>query len=66
MDEITEEKARQMYNDYLDDLGLENLTSTLPDASVVLKRCDEIAYNCGFNDFVDALQTDEATDVIFD
>ncbi len=49
---MTEYEAEQLYNNYLDEVGLESLN--LPPASVVLKEVDPIQYNCGFADFCDA------------
>ncbi len=64
MKTITEDEAKEMYDDYLNEIGLDNLTA-LPPASTVLKRVDEIAYNCGFNDFVSNLEADKETEVDF-
>ena len=60
-DVITEVQAYQMYDDMLDDV-YGNFMEQYP-ASRVLKAVDEIAYNVGFQDFVDGLETDEATKV---
>ena len=49
---MNESEAYDLYDEMLDDLGVENLT--LPPASKVLKECDEIAYDCGFSDWCDS------------
>lgn len=52
MKTMTEAEAEDLYNDYLDELGLDELN--LPSASVVLKEVDPTAYGCGFADWCDA------------
>jgi hypothetical protein len=52
MQKLTEHEAEELYDDYLDEVGVENLN--LPPASVVLKEVDPIQYDCGFADFCDA------------
>lgn len=60
-EEITELEARkeEVNNDYdsydemIDDLGDVNIGSLSYSASHVLKNIDEIAYNCGFSDYID-------------
>lgn len=49
---MTESEAEDLYNDYLDEIGIEHLN--LPPASVVLKEVDPIQYDCGFADWCDA------------
>jgi len=52
--------AYDLYNKYLDDLGLENLN--LPPASRVLEKIDPAAYYCGFIDFCDNEGIDVGSD----
>ena len=57
---ITELEAYERYEDMLDecheDLKICNMTYK---TSTVLHRVDEIAYRCGFNDFISHLEEDK-------
>ena len=48
---MDEQKAHDLYDSCLNELGLNNLISQ--PASVVLKNFDPIMYDCGFNDWLD-------------
>ena len=50
---MTEQEARQLYDEYLDELVPLEGVNCLP-FSILLSRGDEIAYECGFNDWCDA------------
>ena len=52
METLSEYEAEKLYNEYLDELGLEGLN--LPPASVVLREVDPTAYDCGFADWCDS------------
>ena len=53
MKTLSEYEAEKLYNEYLDELGLDNLNN-LPPASVVLKEVDRTAFDCGFSDWCDS------------
>ena len=49
---MTEYEAETLYNEALDEMGIENLI--LPPAHIILKEVDPTMYDCGFADFCDA------------
>ena len=50
---LSEQKAYEMYNDFLDELyPLDGISCN--SFSVLLEKGDPTAYNCGFPDFCDA------------
>lgn len=48
---MNKQEAYDLYDSYLDELGLNNLISQ--SASIVLVDFDPIMYDCGFNDWLD-------------
>ena len=55
---IDEEQAYNSYDEALDEQGEIKIGSLTYCPSNVLKNVDEIAYRCGFNDYVDSLMQD--------
>lgn len=55
MKTITDEKAYEMYDNFLDEMGTVEISNLKYNASRVLKELDPTAYNCGFTDYVDSL-----------
>lgn len=54
---INESDAIEMYNDMLDEIYPElNIAGYSYQTSVVLKRVDLVAYNTGFNDWLDSME----------
>lgn len=49
---MTEDEAQVLYDECLDDVGLESMNLPLTPAGV-LKAVDPIQYDCGFADFCD-------------
>jgi hypothetical protein len=56
---ITETEARDMYNDLLDSEGSVKVGYLTFSASEVLETMDPIAYDVGFDDYVDSLTDDD-------
>lgn len=57
---ITEDEAHDRYDDILDEVHEDMVIGYLTfSASQVLKKCDPIAYRCGFNDFESSQIEDE-------
>ena len=56
---ISESEAIERYNDILDSEGPVIVAGISFDPSYILRKCDRIAYDCGFNDFVDSLTDDD-------
>lgn len=55
MGRYSERELHDMYDEMLDEIyGLINICGYEYDASLALKNIDEVAYRCGFNDYVDA------------
>jgi hypothetical protein len=56
---ISEWEARDQYDQMLDDCFPEvDICGYKWNPSTALKRVDEIAYNCGFSDYVSSLESD--------
>lgn len=55
---ITEDAALEMYDDLLDCDGPVQIGTLSYNASYVLRKVDQIAYDCGFQDYLDALAQD--------
>ena len=51
---IDEAEAHQQYDDMLDECYPDQVMG-FP-ASMILYRCDRIAYDCGFNDWLDSCE----------
>jgi hypothetical protein len=49
MSGYTEEELKDMYDDSLDEIGLQGVENY----SYLLEEADPIAYNCGFTDYID-------------
>jgi hypothetical protein len=56
--ELENNENEEEYDNFLDELGDVKIGSLTYSASQVLKEVDEIAYNCGFNDFNDERLTE--------
>ena len=56
-EEMSYEKTDE-YDNFLDELGDVTIGSLTYSASRTLKQIDEIAYNCGFNDWADSRITE--------
>ncbi len=62
---LAEERAYKMYDKMLDEQGTIKIGSLKFYPSFILQKCDPIAYNVGFSDFLDAYEieiTDEDED----
>lgn len=55
---ITEEQATEMYNDLLDELYPVQIGTLSYPGSWAFEQLDPIAYNVGFNDYIDTLAED--------
>jgi len=55
---IDEEQAYNSYDEMLDEQGDLKIGNLSYSPSHVLKNIDNIAYSCGFNDYVDSLMQD--------
>jgi len=55
---LTEEQAKEMYNEALDSLGAVKIGFGIYYPSTILKEVDPIAYRVGFNDYIDSLMED--------
>ena len=53
---VTEERAYELYDEMLDEQGIIKIGNLEYYPSYILKKIDEIAYTCGFWDFVDAME----------
>lgn len=51
---IDEDKAKQMYDEALDEQGEVKVGTLTFYPSQILKECDPIAYRVGFSDWLDA------------
>jgi len=56
---ISESEAIERYKDILNSEGPVIVAGISFDPSYILRECDPIAYDCGFNDFVDSLTDDD-------
>lgn len=65
---LEEGDAYDRYDEYLDELGDVKIGSLTYAASRTLKQIDEIAYNCGYNDWVDGeiTELEEKIDELMD
>lgn len=55
---ITEDKAKAMYDDMLDEVAECNFGGASYTGANVLKNVDPIAYECGFVDYIDAISNE--------
>lgn len=55
---ITEDEARELYDEYIDEFGDVAVGDIQFSSSRVLKELDPIAYNVGFRDYLDILIED--------
>ena len=55
---MTEREAYEMYDEMIDDGGLDNLNLPMT-PSKVLQEIDPIQYDCGFTDFCDDLDIED-------
>lgn len=53
-----DDQLHDMYDDMLNELGIVEIGSITLQPSEVLKKCDPIAYRCGFNDWEDSFSRD--------
>lgn len=53
MTKLTEQEARDMFNNYIDDISANDILQ-IPTSDIV-KKCDPIMYKTAFNDFTDGL-----------
>lgn len=53
--------AYSMYEDMLDEEGPVYIGGMVFYRSNILKNCDPVAYQCGFNDYMDAIGIDTDT-----
>jgi hypothetical protein len=63
LEEDTREEQQEAYDEALDEGGEVNIGGLTYNASYVLKQVDEVAYRCGFNDYIDGILTDYNDDL---